>query len=203
MHQNAAYIADYFRSLVVDELLSTLRGPGVGIAYFYCDYRGQESQKISLITANILRQLLAQQTELPSSLRTLFERCRRDGFSATASELHKILRDVCVGFGKCFILIDAIDEFNVNDANQIRDLLRNLADLASTGVKVFITSRAAPSLQSLVQNVLMINIIAHESDIKAYISQVLKEDTNILEIVDDQLRMEIIDKIASQAHGMY
>jgi hypothetical protein len=49
----------------------------------------------------------------------------------------------------------------------------------------------------------MINIIAHESDIKAYISQVLKEDTNILEIVDDQLRMEIIDKIASQAHGMY
>lgn len=202
MRQFAVNFANSFRSLVVDELLSTLRGPSVGIAYVYCDYRAQASQTLSLITANILRQLLAQQTNIPLSLRTVFERSRRDGFPATVSELTRGLRDVCLSFDKCFILIDAIDEFDVNDANRITDLLLSLDDLASRGVKVFITSRALPSNPRLEQHASMVSISAHEADIKAYVSQILREDANISELMDDQLRMEITNKLAIQAQGM-
>jgi hypothetical protein len=186
----------------VDELLSVLRGPGVGIAYVYCDYRAQASQALSLITSNIMRQLLAQQINILSSLRAVFEKSRRDGYQATASELFKVLRDVCLGFGKCFILIDAIDEFDVNDANHITDLLLSLDDLASSGVKVFITSRELPSNARLVQHASIVSISAHEADIKAYVSQILRGDTNISELVDDQLRIEITNKLAIQAQGM-
>src|SRR5207248_2200664 len=97
-----------------------------GIAYFYCDYRAQSGQTLPLLMANILRQLLAHQIQFPLSLRTLFERCRRDGLPATTSELVDILRGVCVSFNKCFILIDAIDEFDLDDAKRTMDLLQIL-----------------------------------------------------------------------------
>jgi hypothetical protein len=145
---------------------------------------------------------LAQENNIPPTLRMAFERSRREGLPPTASDLIKVLQDVCVGFGKCFILIDAIDEFDVNDANRITDLLLCLDDLASTGVKVFITSRALPNSPKLAQHASIVNISAREADIKAYVSQILMEDTNISELMDDQLRMEIMDRLAIQAQGM-
>lgn len=205
MSQDTSFTVDCtnnFRSVIVDELLSTLRGPDVGIAYVYCDYRAQESQTLSLITGNILRQLLAQQSNMPSSLYTLFEKNRREGYPATASELLKVLQEVCLGFAKCFILIDAIDEFDVTDANRTTDLLISLNDLAAKGVNIFITSRGLPTIPKVVLNASVITISAHEADIKAYVSQVLSEDANISELVDDQLRIEIISKLSNQAHGM-
>ena len=191
------------RSLVVDDLQNTAQRAEIGIAFFYCDYQAQSEQTSSLALANITRQLLGQSNGFPASLYVLYERYRRDGLPATAFELANILQEVCCGFQKCFILVDAIDEFNVQDSKRVHEFITTLHSLPSSNTRLFFTSRSFPELKGIEQQAVVVPISARETDIRAYVSRMLEEDDDVSELLDDELRSQIIGEIAAQSSGMY
>jgi hypothetical protein len=196
-------IAHNARSLVVDDLRSTAQTAEIGIAFFYCDYQAQSEQTSSLALASITRQLSGQLMEFPASLYALYERYRRDGLPATAFELANILQEVCCGFHKCFILIDAIDEFDVQEPKRVVEFIRTLHNLTSANSRLFLTSRSFPELKEFENKAIIVPVSAREADIRAYVSRMLEEDEDVSELLDDELRSEIMDQVAAQSFGMY
>lgn len=191
------------RSLVVDDLHTTAQRAEIGIAFFYCDYQAQSEQTPSLALANITRQLSGQLAEFPASLYALYERYSRDGLPAAASEMANVLQEVCCGFHKCFILVDAIDEFDVHDPKRAIEFIRILQSSMSSDTRLFLTSRSLPKLEGLENQAVVVSISAREVDIRAYVSRMLEEDEAVSELLDDEFRTEIIDKVAAQSFGMY
>jgi hypothetical protein len=196
-------IAHSARSIIVDDLQSTAQKAETGIAFFYCDYQAQSEKMSALALANIVRQLSGQLVEFPASLYALYERYRRDGLPATASELANVLQEVCCGFQKCFILVDAIDEFDVHESKRAIDFIRTLYSCASPETRLFLTSRSFPELKGMDDQAVVVPISAQEADIKAYVSRMLEEDEDVSELLDDELRTEIIDEVAAQSFGTY
>jgi hypothetical protein len=193
-------------SFVVDQLQADYPQSDTGVAYIYCDYRDQASHCLALAAAVILRQLLAKKTNIPASMHTLFEKCRRNGSPALYSELISILLELQLQFERCFLVIDAVDEFDVVSSKNTNDFLRALKDLASKGFKVFITGRSLPEAPWLSEaTVIRIDAADTQRDINAYISQsvkVFKDEDSLSEILDEALEAEIANKLTAQAHGM-
>ena len=191
------------RSLVVDDLQSTSQTAEIGITFFYCDYQDQSEQMSSPALASIIRQLSAQMAEFPASLYALYERYRSDGLPATALDLANVLQELCCRFQQCFILVDAIDEFNVHDPKQATNFIKTMYSLASSNTRLFHTSRSFPELKGFEDQAIVVPISAREEDIKTYVSRMLDEDEDVSELLDDELRSKIIEKIAGQSFGMY
>lgn len=114
-----------------------------------------------------------------------------------------VLQEVCCGFQKCFILVDAIDEFDVHDQKRVIEFIRILHDSVSAATRLFFTSRSFPELKGLEKQAVVVPISAREADIKAYVSSMLEEDEDVSDLLDDELRTEITVKVAAQSFGMY
>lgn len=137
---------------------------------------------------------------VPASLRELHESCRREGRAPLSSELESILRRVS-SLSRCFILVDAIDEFSM-DTMQTAQLTRLLDSLAATGVQVLVTSRTLPS-PSLTSSHVIKSHTAAEPDIRSYVAHALHADDSMVDILDNQLEADISNTVVKQAKGMY
>ncbi|KAE8146719.1 hypothetical protein BDV25DRAFT_46500 [Aspergillus avenaceus] len=185
-------------SLVIDELKLS----HTGIAYYYCDYRVQSTNPLTLILGSLLRLFVEQQLGgLPQSLRDLFETSNNESRPPSPSEIESIMRTLTASLPRCFILVDAIDEFSVEDTRQTAQLTRLLDTLAEGGVYVFVTSRTAPT-PSLKSSHLVIQHTADEADIKSYVAHTLQDDDSMIDILDTQLQRHISEAIVQHAKGM-
>jgi Cdc6-like AAA superfamily ATPase len=66
-------------SVVVDELQAKFQdNSGIGIAYFYFDFRRREEQRPEKVLASILRQLLQKHASIPDNVKALYDDHKHD-----------------------------------------------------------------------------------------------------------------------------
>jgi 6-pyruvoyl-tetrahydropterin synthase len=187
-------------SFVVDELNELYAGSNTGISYYYCDYRTRDTEPLILAMRSILRLLTEKLDLFPESLQRLFETSTRKGGFALVSELEIIIHELCSTFSHCFVLVDAMDEFSIENPSQKNQFVKLLDSLAELGAKVLVTSRTSPSTMLSVDHAVE-KYSANEADIRAYITETLHKDDSMSELLNSKLETDIGNAITNQANG--
>lgn len=101
------------------------------------------------------------------------------------------------------LAIDALDEAGTFARES---LVRQLAKLAKLPMRIFLTSRPDVDITGLTQKTLAVRVTASETDLRSYAYKHLCENSNVLDMLDENkeaLIPDITDLIVSQASGMY
>ncbi|KAK5790661.1 hypothetical protein VI817_007948 [Penicillium citrinum] len=190
-------------SFVIDELKESSTETNTAIAYFYCDYRVRNTQPLAAALGGILRLLLERLENIPPVLRDIFEKSRREGRKPLPNELKEMIISVAHSFDRCFIFIDAMDEFSIADSTSTAQFTSILDEIAITSsIEVLVTSRASPS-PALKSSHIVKNIHANDADISSYIAHVLQADDSLVDVLDKTLERDISETIVEQAKGMF
>lgn len=118
-------------------------------------------------------------------------------------EIQKILRFEVAHFSKVYIVLDALDECPSSNGEQLR-FVRMLSELLPKST-LLITSRQNVDITPIVPDVVRIDVMASDIDIRAYAADRLSgpyvELGRILD-TQPQLRTEIINIVVDRASGM-
>ena len=186
---------------MIDHLFDEILSPNDAIVYFYFDYRDQQTQTPPYFLASLLRQIAARSKPLPQFLHDLYDRFREEQPQHLMPELREAFRAMCEICEKCFIIIDALDECK-HQAHR-REIVQFLKSLPTTKTRVFVTSRLhAHDIKEHFEDALRVEVEASENDIKRYCSCMIEQSTSAAELISGPLRQQVIDTIASKAHGM-
>jgi hypothetical protein len=99
-----------------------------------------------------------------------------------------------------FVVFDALDECNPDQRKLLLPVFRLLQQ---SGVKIFVTSRHhAQDLERAFTDQNRIQIRATESDHREYTENQLEDDEDLMDLLPDDPRSNIVSTIASKANGM-
>ena len=188
-------------SLVVDHVQDNLIVKTQATAFFYFDYQMPGSQRPGAFIASLLRQLVSQMPAFPECLRSFYGKRKNEEACEFPHDLSEILLETTTLFDSCYIIIDAIDEcLNSSDRKTI---LHVLARLERPANKLFITSRphCAPIFEAF-EDVQTLAVEAREDDIRAYCDSAIDSSDVTPDLLDGNLRNQILDSIAAHAQGM-
>lgn len=190
------------RSIVIDELKSSLSNPEMPLAFFYFDHQDQNQQTINGTLSSLLRQLVETLPEIPKSVTDAYKRVQGSQYSLPLQELEKTIVEITEQAPRTYIIIDALDE--CDESGYRRAFMRFLDHVKQKrAVRLFVTSR--PYLQDIHAALHMhpqIVVRARSADLRAYMLQELNQ-AGVDDIADEILAMKIIDTIINRARGMW
>ncbi|KAF3201204.1 hypothetical protein TWF191_003464 [Orbilia oligospora] len=164
-------------SIVVDHLTAWFSDDEtVGVAYTYCNFKETHEQKLEHLLSSLLKQLAQTRPSLPEAVRRLHTRHRSSRTRSLHDELVGALHSVAVIYSRVFIIVDALDECQEDDdcrTKFISELLK-LHDRAN-GVKLFITSRPIPEIET----------------------EFLGNPTKVIRACDEDVQKYLIDKVSN------
>ena len=186
---------------MIDHILEEILSPNDAIAYFYFDYRDQQTQTPPYFLASLLRQIAARSKPLPQFLHDSYDRFKEEQSHHFMPELREAFRMLCETYERCFIVIDALDECK-HQAHR-KEIVQLLNSLPRGKTKVFVTSRPhVHDIKGYFEDALQVDVEARDTDIKRYCSCMIEQSTSAAELISGPLRQQVIDTIASRAHGM-
>jgi len=191
-------------SIVVDFLnVKFEKDPGVAIAYTYCNYQLQQTQRPEDLLSSLLKQLVQEQPALRIDVKDLCERHMTKGTRPSFDEIVKVFRSTVQLYSRVFIIIDALDEYHVSSEGQNRLLseLFNLQVIAQ--VNLFATSRFISEITSQFEGCIVKEIRGQDDDVLSYVNgripQLLRSQISKHPHVQDEIREAIVKAV----HGMY
>jgi hypothetical protein len=190
-------------SIVVDYLHHKFRnGATTGVAYLYCNFRRKEEQKLEDLLASLLKQLIQEQPSTPESVKNLYS-CHKDKRTRPSfNEILEALHSVAAEYSRAFIIIDALDEYQVSNRER-RKLLLGIFNLqAKTGVNIFATSRFIPEIEKEFEGCVSLEIHASDKDVQKYLDGHMSELPPFVSRKVD-LQEEIQTEIIKTVDGMY
>jgi hypothetical protein len=151
--------------------------------------------------ASITRQFIESMTDFFKPLQELHETLTSRGQrNPSLKDLEHLLISVCDTYDASYVVFDALDECS---SDQRKLLLPVFRLLQKSGVKIFVTSRChAQDLERAFSDQSRIDIRATESDLRDYAENQLEDDENLMDLLPDDLRSNIVTTIASKANGM-
>lgn len=189
------------RSLVVDHLRDDLSHHNAVVAHLYCNYREHEEQSAEKMIASLLKQLTISNPNIPQAVAELHRKFGQQKRQPLQQDFEQTFLLMCEHYKRIFIIIDALDEC---DATHKKGLLKflNLIQRKSS-VRIMVTSRLFPdNVLRHLDTACSINISAHETDLRKYILQEIDNSDNV-DVIDDDFRHEITDKVCAGAQEMY
>ena len=189
-------------SIVVQQLQKKCRSDlDVGLAYFYCDFSRQQTQKIETIMLARLRQLAESFTNTPLEIRELHERHRIQRTKPDLEEVRGTLRILAKTLTKFYVVVDALDECQTLDGCQ-RQLINEILNLQQTiGANVLATSRPITHIQDAFHAWKSEEIRAANDDIGNYVDESIADLPSFV-IASSELQEEIKSCIVEAADGM-
>ena len=185
-------------SVVVEELTSRFStGPGVGIAYLYCNFRKNHEQKAQDLLASLLKQL--SRSTLPVNVKSLYDKHKDKQTRPSLDEISRTLQTVVSTFKRVIIIVDALDECQVSNGCR-KMFLSEISNLQTkTGANLFATSRFIPDITEQFKGSIKLEIRAHDDDVRQYLDgQILKSPNKLLETYREGIKT----KITKVADGM-
>lgn len=189
-------------SLVVHHLDTKFRiGRTIGIAYIYCNFQRQQEQKPGDILSSLLKQLVQERPSIPDSIETLYSHHEGKRTRPSLDEILKGLQAVIHSYSKAFIIVDALDEFQISNGGPKMLLLEIFKLQATTGVNLFATSRINDEIAKLFEGTLSLQICATNEDVGRYLDgqMSLLQPGNLGDDIRARIRREIIEAV----NGMY
>jgi len=137
-------------SIVVDYLCIRFQNDAsTGIAYLYCNFRRQQEQKPTDLLWSLLKQLVQDRPSVPGTVKSLYERHKDKRTRPSFDETSKVLHSVVTDYSRVFIIVDALDEYQVSDGGRRRLLSEIFSLQAKTGASFFATSRFIPGITNM------------------------------------------------------
>jgi Cdc6-like AAA superfamily ATPase len=116
-------------STVVDHLNAKFeKDTEVGIAYMYCSYQLQQTEKLQDLISSLLKQLVQKKPVMLADVKKLYEFHRTKGTRPSFEDIVNVLHPTIQLYSRVFIIIDALDEYYVSQ-NELKELLSKLFDL--------------------------------------------------------------------------
>jgi NACHT domain len=190
-------------SIVVEELTTRFRkDKNVGFAYLYCNFRRQDHQKPEDLLASLLKQLTQGRPCLPDSVNCLHDKHKDNRTRPSFDELSRTLESVSALYSRVFIIIDALDEWQVPHGCRSTFLSEIFNPKAKCKTSLFVTSRFMPEIIKSFEGCTSLEIRASEEDIERYLeghmTQLLAHDE-----WSRQLKNEVKTGISDAVDGMY
>lgn len=196
-------------SIIVEHLSTKSQNdPNIGIAYLYCKFQRQDEQKPAGLPASLLKKLVQEQTPMPASLKSLYERHKKKQTQASLEEISEALHSVAAHFSRTFIIIDALDECLVSDGGHSSDggRRRFLSEIISlqikTGANFFTTSRSIPEIIEQFKGSISLEIRARNEDVHRYLDSHISRLPSFV-LGNLNLQQEIKAKIIKAVDGMF
>ena len=196
-------------SFLIHSLQKSLEYQDIKVVYIYCDYTMVEKQTPLNLIADLLRQLLIDNStsqgrlgSVRDRLRDLYKSCNHNNSRPTLIECTKLLYEAARCFSKVFIVIDALDE--CPEVNEVRSTLLYAIENLQSFASLLIMSRHIPNIASQLRNATRLEIKASDHDIKTYL-----ERLRGLQNIDCPLSRErnlhvtIINTILEKVGGMF
>lgn len=178
--------------------------PNVGLAYFYFDYDYRNKQTLDYVVASILKQILLYKDGLPlwiTECKDLYRRFRLGWSVPGIEKLKAAIKQLCKDSLATYVVIDALDEADVEFCR--KGMLVFLNMLFESRIRVLVTSREhSEDITRVLSNWPMhIAISAIDSDIINFSNHKI-DNCSIREIIDDNLKQDIINLVVNKASGM-
>lgn len=176
--------------------------PSTEIAYYYCSFDNEPSQRLSNILGSIIAQLTAQDHALLESIRPLY-RERSRSLHRPPIELDKLVsilfQHISNHIGEVYILVDALNE--TSEGHDFMLILstwmkrcKNIRTVITT------TTRVTPSLDNMPIETIEVVPDTIKADIALFITQAITTRRTLLQL-DDKLKDDIRDTLTRNADG--
>ena len=152
--------------------------------------------------ASLLRQVASQQPDFPSPLVELYEEFRKQDRKPQLQDLKLTLLNVCQTFDQVFIAVDALDE--CDEGTRQKHTLPFLGTLQKNPrIRLFVTSRPFPEdIRKALNLAPQITVQASDADLRKYLRRRIEDSANA-DIIDEDFRQYLIEKITKRARKMY
>lgn len=194
-------------SVVIEEMLRQST-PEKAAAYFYCDYKDEQRQKLSNILGTIACQIARQDASQHSFrlLQDYYNSCHpRDKpvSNPKAAELLALISDMGSSFDEVSIVVDALDECG-DDRGEVVQALASLNENALSNIRTAFLSRDEPEIKNILEDFMHIPIAAHNDDLKIFVAEEIEARVRKrkLRIKNPGLKNEIMEKLSHGADGM-
>lgn len=190
-------------SIVVEELTARFRtDKSIGIAYIYCNYRRQHEQTIGDMLISLLKQLTQALSALPDAIKSLYDSHKEMRTRPSLDEILGALHLVVTIYSRVFIVIDALDEYQLSHPYQ-KTFLSELFNLQSKcRANLFVTSRFMPEIIKSFQGCMLLEIRASEHDVRSYIDGHMSHLPSFVGRNPD-LQEDVKTEIVKAVDGMY
>lgn len=190
-------------SVVIDHLCTKSQDDDrTGVAFLFFDFRRQHEQKLVDLLASLLKQLIPGLASIPKSVRSLYNRHRRNQTRPSSAEISKVLGGVMKEYFKTFLIIDALDECQLSDGVR-QQFLSEILDLqVKTETNLFVTSRFISGITKELGVSTTVEIRASADDVRKYLDGNMSGLPSFVSRNLD-LQNEIIAKIVEVVDGMY
>ncbi|KAL2676553.1 hypothetical protein Neosp_010314 [[Neocosmospora] mangrovei] len=190
-------------SIVVEELLEQFRDDSsVCIAHVYFNYQQQESQTVGQVFANLLRQLVASQFDIPAVVQDDYKTHSRRDTKMKFEELSKRMQSLSSLYSRVFIIIDALDECPSRDGRRKAMLSEIMKLQATLSANLLCTSRPIPEVGAWFSNAVSINVRASEHDVRKYLDGQLGRLPGFV-TRNPELQERVKKQIIQVVDGMY
>jgi hypothetical protein len=188
-------------AIAIDHLCEQVQQDlGSVVIYAFCDYRERTSQTVTSMLMSFWRQLVRKRVLTSSECNSLESAYQGRDFHITTEEASELLKVEICRYKHVYLLLDALDEFELEQRANLIDALRRLAN----NVTLLITSRYLEDDLLGHSGPNTLEITAVEADISRYISGRLKSERRLQQncLKDSALESSIADVLVRKTRGM-
>jgi hypothetical protein len=162
------------------------------VAYIYCNFQQQGTQKIDDLMASLLKQLAQGQSSLPGSIKDLYDKHKTKRTWPLLDEILRVLQSVAKMYSRAFIIVDALDECQESDDSRAIFLSELFSLQTRHEVNIFATSRHIPQITNQFNGSVRLEILAHKEDVRKYLDvRISRLESTFLQPYCDQIKDEI------------
>jgi hypothetical protein len=178
----------------------------LGVAFFFCDYKDENTHSPVNILGSIAHQLALQKDDAFEQLEEYYQELhpqRSLTQSPDADELRATITRMCEKFNHVFIVVDGVDECQ-EEAEEVATTLQQLAECTDNS-SIAIFSRDEEEIQMALDDEFRnIAISARTEDIETYIraEMMLRESHGRLVVKDITVKERIEAELVQRANGM-
>lgn len=149
-----------------------------------------------------MKQLVQDQQLISPNIRSLYDTHVNRLTSPTPTELLGALESEIRAFSNVFVVVDALDECSEDD-NKRANLLAALLSLPKT-VKLLVTSRPLPTIETDLEGIARLDIYANDKDVRMYIEGRIPHEKRLARHIrkDPNLGEILVETIVKSAKGM-
>ncbi|WQF89332.1 Putative NACHT nucleoside triphosphatase, P-loop containing nucleoside triphosphate hydrolase [Colletotrichum destructivum] len=170
---------------------------GIAISYVFCNYKNRELDDSITLLRCLLRQIVDVLPSVPESLKEMHKKEEL----LTLKKVSGLLQEAASKCSNCFIIVDALDEFQSSSHQNCMSLLSEITK-ARAHAKVFATSRPIPRICSFFEGRLSQEIRATHNDLDTVLESHIARCSRVLDR-DVSLRDEVEATIIGAVNGMF
>lgn len=194
-------------SAAIQEALTyASRSSAIGAAFFFCDYKNEETLKSTNVLGALASQLARQKDDASDLLQNYYNDLHpADGLpkKADSDDLRALVGRICELFNQVIVVVDGIDECG-DSMNEVAEALSDLA-ITTNGISMAIFSRQDVAIsRQIADDFKTISIEARSKDIDLYVRAELESlvTRGRLRLTNTSLKDDIREALVDQAKGM-